>query len=172
MSCLLSMWTCLYYVLLFKRASWFVHTVYYYGKSLRHYVKTRCYLVESICCLVQLRGVVPENLRMRHCVDKTVWHNNMSSSQVTLRQDDPNFNIMTYTFDIIKHRVDKATPYVDKITCLCKIITHYIDKFTCFLDKITPRCDKIKWFFNIIRQWVGMSTLYIDKTTRVFKITT
>ena len=41
------------------------------ANGLRHYVKTRCYLVESICCLVQLRGVVPENLRMRHCVDKT-----------------------------------------------------------------------------------------------------
>ena len=95
--------------------------------------------------------------------DTWVWHNNMSSNQVTLRQDDPNFNIMTYMFDIIKHRVDKSTPYVDKITCLCKIITHYIDKFTCFLDKITPRCDKIKWFFNIIRQCVRMSTLYIDK---------
>ena len=104
--------------------------------------------------------------------DTWVWHNNMSSSQVTLRQDDANFNIMTYTFDIIKHRVDKSTPYVDKITCLCKIITHYIDKFTCFLDKITPRCAKIKWFFNIIRQCVGMSTLYIDKTTCVFKIIT
>ena len=51
---------------------------------------------------------------------------------------------MIYTFDIIKHRVDKSTPYVGKITCLCKIITHYtsIDTFTCFLDKITPRCDK------------------------------
>ena len=49
---------------------------------------------------------------------------------------------MIYTFDIIKHRVDKSTPYVDKITCLCKIITHYMDTFTCFLVKITPRCDK------------------------------
>ena len=27
--------------------------------------------VESICCLVQLRGVVLKNLRMRHNVDKT-----------------------------------------------------------------------------------------------------
>ena len=70
---------------------------------------------------------------------------------------------MTYTFDILKHLVDKSTPYVDKITCVCKIITHYIDKFTCFFDKITTRCDKIKWFFNIIRQCVGISTLYIGK---------
>ena len=43
----------------------------YYGKRLCYYIKTRCYLGESICCLVQLRGVVPETLRMRHCVDKT-----------------------------------------------------------------------------------------------------
>ena len=72
----------------------------------------------------------------------------------------------------LKHRVDKSKPYVDKITCLCKIITHYINKFTCFLDTITTRCDKIKWFSNIIRQCVGMSTLYIGKTTCVFKIIT
>ena len=87
---------------------------------------------------------------MRHCVDKTTREFDIITSR-QVRQDDPNFNIMTYTFDIIKHPVDKSTPYVDKITCVCKIITHYIDKFTCFLDKITTRCDKIKWFFNIIR---------------------
>ena len=102
---------------------------------------------DSRCCLVQLRGVVPENVRMRHCVDKTLRGFdiiNISCRQVSLRQDDSNFNIMTYIFDIIKHRVDKSTPYADKIACLCKIITHYIDKFTSFLDKITLRCDKIK----------------------------
>ena len=60
------------------------------GKILRCYVKTRCYL-ESICCLVQLRGVVPENLRMRHCVDKT-----------------------TREFDIITYRLDKLL--LDKMT--------------------------------------------------------
>ena len=166
------MWTCLYYVLLFKRASCFVHTVSHYGKRLSYYVKTRCYLGESICCLVQLRGVVPRKFTHEPLCgqsDTWVWQNNISCRQGSLRQDDPNFNIMTYTFDIVKYRVDKATPYVDKITCLCKIITHYIGKFACFLDKITPRCDKIKWVFNIKRQYVGMSRLYVDKTTRVFK---
>ena len=82
------MWTCLYYVL-FKRASCFVHTVSYYGKRLCYYVKMRCYLVESICCLVQLHGVVPEIYTCALCGqnDAWVWHNNISSRQVTLRKD-------------------------------------------------------------------------------------
>ena len=144
-------------------------------KRLCYYVKTRCYLGESICCLVRMHGAVPENLRMRHCVDKTTRGFNIITyhlANLLLDKMTQTFNIMTYTFDIKKNRVDKSSPYVDKITCLCKIITHYIDKFTCFSDKITPRFDKIKRFFNIIRQCVDKSTLYIDKTTRVFKIVT
>ena len=43
-----------------------------------------CYRGESVCCFVQLLSVVPENLRMRHCVDKT-----------------------TCGFDIITYRLDK-----------------------------------------------------------------
>ena len=157
------MWTCLYYVLLFKRASC---------------LSTQC-LIMVKDYVIMLNAVVSWWINMwsystawccsrkfTHATlcgqnDTWVWHNNISSRQVTFRQDCPNFNIMTYTFDIIKHRVDKSTPYVDKITCLCKIITHYIDKFAWFLDKITPRCDKVKLFFNITRQCVGACQLYI-----------
>ena len=62
-----------------------------YGKRLCYYVKTRCYLGESICCLVQLRGVVPENVRLRHYVNKTAR----------------GFDIKTYRLD--KLLVDKMT---------------------------------------------------------------
>ena len=44
-----------------------------------------------MCCLVQLHGVVLENLRMRHCVDKT-----------------------TRELDIITYRLDKLL--LDKMT--------------------------------------------------------